>query len=162
MKLFWIILLGLSTCQRTTIADPPAIQGNSQGSSSKKEMLCKKWRLSQEISGSDVEPYGPDTTNYSSGNDPKNTWEINQDGSYIMYSDYGANTEKGIWAFNDDSTMLGKKVDEYNGQTINSTITFDNQIVELTDTLLKLKFQGRAGDVYQVFIPYTTPDKNQE
>lgn len=160
-------MLSFVTCKKDIPVEPITAQSNV----SKKELLCNTWRLVQEISGSDVEPFGPDTINYSIESKPVRIWKIHNDSTYIIYtrvndvtsSDDRMNIEKGYWAFNENSTIIGRIVYEANGQHIeSSTMSFRENIVELTETKLTIRFRGRAGNVYQKYTPFADTDTKKD
>lgn len=127
---------------------------------SKQDLICKKWRLFQAISISDVLGEGIDTTTFSINVKAYLTYQFNNDNTYYIHSrvndisssDDGVNIEEGIWAFNLDSTLIGKKATKYNGRTINGNMSYDLDISKPSATELILKSPRGSG--YYVYIPW--------
>jgi hypothetical protein len=123
---------------------------------SKKELLCKKWRLVQVNSNKVI-------SNYTVNSKPKKAYIFNLNGTYTNYRsamdtlsrDGTLNTEEGRWLFSRDSTKLVKKITKYNGKSItDKSMTFLFNIINLTNDELILGFKGKEGEVSYTFKPY--------
>lgn len=124
-----------------------------------KEMLCKRWRLLQTVSGSDTSTH-LDTVNYSIDSIPNGWFTYNKDGTFFGYtqvpvghSSFPLHIEKGHWSFNQDSTILTTQVYESNGQP-DTSIAYNYRIIELTPSILRSNFMNPRVYGYSVLIPY--------
>jgi len=116
---------------------------------SKKDLLCKKWVLAESISGNCTDPKII-MTDYTSDIKPHELWEFNLDNTYMistpmnstLLEDNRMNIEKGYWAFNKDSTKLGKQTYYFNSKEIEGSMSFRWSIISLSETMLKIHFSG--------------------
>jgi hypothetical protein len=129
-------------------------------SASKQGLICKKWRLFKIINIPDVAGEAVDTTIFPVNAKAYRIYLFNKDNTYYIYSRVNSissnndavNTEEGIWAFNTDSTRIGKKVTKYNGRIVNGNMSYDLDISKLSITELVLKSSRGSG--YEIYLPY--------